>query len=102
MFMMQTKKDIKPGSVQWEAICQQCGRCCYEKLDYHGKIIYTNQPCVHLDTTINRCRIYADRSALNPECAQLTPELIAAGILPADCPYVAGLVDYKAPELVED
>ena len=72
----------------WEGICERCGRCCYEKYDYRGKIYYTDTPCQYLDTTTNLCRIYRQRSKLHPECAQLTPELVKAGILPSDCPYV--------------
>jgi len=97
--MENEKKYPEAGSPEWEAICRRCGRCCYEKLDYRGEIYYTETPCQHLDTTSNCCRIYAERSELHPECAHLTPELAAAGILPADCPYVAGIKNYRAPKL---
>lgn len=97
--MTKIKKDLMPGSAEWEEVCKRCGRCCYEKLDYQGRIYYTDVPCLHLDVELNQCRIYGQRSELHPECAQLTPELVAAGILPADCPYVAGIEDYPAPEI---
>ena len=97
--MTQRKNDPQPGSAEWEEICQQCARCCYEKLDYRGRIFYTNKPCPHLDIGKNRCRIYAQRSERHPECVHLTPDLVAAGFLPADCPYVTGIRDYQAPEL---
>ncbi len=95
---MKNIQDLIPGSQQWEAICQQCGRCCYEKLDYRGKILYTETPCQYLDRDDNSCRIYQQRDQLHPECARLTPDLLVAGILPGDCPYVADLPDYPAPE----
>ena len=43
--------------------------------------------------------IYPRRSQVHPDCARLTPELVAAGILPADCPYVKDIEDYPAPIL---
>lgn len=96
--MIQRKKDAQPGTAEWEDICRCCGRCCYEKLDYRGRIFYTNKPCPHLDVFTNRCRIYENRSQLHPECVRLTPELVSAGFLPEDCPYVAGVANYPAPE----
>lgn len=100
--MTHEKEDLKPATAEWEAICQRCGRCCYEKLDYRGRIFYTNKPCPHLDTEKNRCRIYNQRSVIHPDCVQLTPELVAAGFLPADCPYVAGITDYQAPKMADE
>ena len=97
--MTQHTTDQKPGTAEWEAICQGCARCCYEKLDYRGQIFYTNKPCSHLNTENNRCRIYGQRSELHPDCVRLTPELVAAGFLPADCPYVEGIVGYRSPEM---
>ncbi len=79
---------VESGSAEWEQLCENCGRCCYEKYEYRGKIFYTDVPCQYLDSKTNRCRIYSNRATIHPECAQLTPELIVAGILPSDCPYV--------------
>lgn len=87
-----------PGSSEWENICQRCGRCCYEKIDYRDKIFYTRTPCPHLELSDNSCRIYFERDHLHPDCVRLTPELVEAGFLPADCPHVADLPDYQAPE----
>ncbi len=99
--MSAEKKDPKPGTGEWEDLCRRCARCCYEKLDYRGRIYYTNKACPHLDTVTNNCRVYVERAERHPECARLTPELVAAGFLPADCPYVAGLENYSAPEIDE-
>lgn len=81
------------SAAAWEDICQRCGRCCYEKLEYQGKVVYTATPCPHLDIETRLCRIYSERLSLYPDCTQLTPELVRAGILPADCPYVASYAD---------
>jgi uncharacterized cysteine cluster protein YcgN (CxxCxxCC family) len=90
-------KNIEPGSQQWEDICERCGRCCYEKYDYRGQIFYTKTPCRFLDIESKSCTIYSERSTLQPECMRLTPEVIKAGILPADCPYVRDLEGYIPP-----
>lgn len=102
MGMVKSDKKLNPGSAEWEAVCQRCARCCYEKLDYRGRIFYTQTPCPHLDVELRQCRIYTQRSELHPECVQLSPELVAAGFLPADCPYVSGIEDYPAPEIDAD
>jgi len=78
----------KKSEIAWDDICDRCGRCCYEKYEYRGKIFYTDTPCQYLDTTTNLCKIYSQRAVIYPECARLTPELVEAGILPDDCPYV--------------
>lgn len=72
---------------EWEAVCDRCGRCCYEKYEYRGRIFYSKVPCRYLDLENKSCKVYAQRSKHQPECAQLTPELVRAGILPDDCPY---------------
>jgi uncharacterized cysteine cluster protein YcgN (CxxCxxCC family) len=86
---MNVNNDEVPfNSQEWEAICEHCGRCCYEKYEYRGKIFYSDTPCEYLDPETNLCRIYHQRSELNPDCARLTPGLVQTGILPNDCPYV--------------
>ncbi|MCK4623504.1 MAG: hypothetical protein KAT62_14990 [Desulfuromonadales bacterium] len=95
--MSQWKSLPEPDTADWEKLCERCGRCCYEKFDYRGRIFYTNTPCPHLDVTSNNCRIYHQRERLHPECARLTPDLVKAGILPADCPYVKNIENYSAP-----
>lgn len=90
---MSQKNNENESSAAWEEICDRCGRCCYEKYDYRGKIFYTKKPCQYLDLETNECKVYFERSKYQPECAHLTPELVNAGILPDDCPYVARQTD---------
>lgn len=97
--MCQDDEVIPVDLKSWEHICEHCGRCCYEKYDYRGKIFYTDRPCKYLDTETNLCKIYDQRSELHPDCARLTPELVQAGILPEDCPYVESLDKYLVPKL---
>ncbi|OEU62213.1 MAG: hypothetical protein BA870_04110 [Desulfuromonadales bacterium C00003094] len=81
----------------WESKCRCCARCCYEKIEFEGDIYYTDIPCEMLDLESRRCTVYAERNKRRPGCVCLTPELAAGGFLPADCPYVADIDNYRAP-----
>ena len=61
----------------WEALCDRCGLCCFEKIeDEKGTIFFTRTPCRYLDVISRECRIYERRFAINPACVKLTPELV--------------------------
>jgi uncharacterized cysteine cluster protein YcgN (CxxCxxCC family) len=61
----------------WEALCERCGLCCFEKIeDDSGTIFFTRTPCRYLDVVSRECRIYERRFAINPECVKLTPKLV--------------------------
>ena len=90
------------NSVEWEARCHRCGRCCYEKIEYEGRVYYTDKPCDKLDLTTTLCTVYNDRLKSKPECMPLNAETLQRGILPADCPYVVGFCDYNAPQLWDE
>ncbi|MFO7578302.1 MAG: YkgJ family cysteine cluster protein [Pelovirga sp.] len=77
------------STARWEAVCRRCGRCCHEKIIYHGTVHYTRTPCRYLDQQTSNCRVYRERETLQPECVRLTPEIVRAGMLPPDCPYLA-------------
>jgi uncharacterized protein len=47
-------------------------------------------------------RVYDNRQEAKPGCLALTPRIVNMGILPADCPYVQGIKDYRPPHLWED
>jgi len=74
----------------WEEICDRCGKCCYEKVDLGaGHVVYTDEPCSHLDTTTNLCKVYDRRHELVPDCISLTEKLVRSlHWLPPDCAYV--------------
>ena len=86
----------------WEAKCRRCGRCCFEKIEFEGTVYYTDVPCEHLDPETRLCRVYARRHAVRPDCAPLSPRLLRRGLLPGDCPYVAGIAGYVGPQLWEE
>ncbi len=61
----------------WEALCERCGLCCFEKIeDESGTIFFTRTPCRYLDVVTRECVIYERRFDINPECVKLTPELV--------------------------
>lgn len=95
------KKLIEMTEQQWEALCRRCGRCCYEKIDFEGRIYYTELPCEFLAPG-NSCRVYAERDFKRPGCVRLNTENIGKGFLPGDCPYVADVENYLAPSLTDD
>jgi len=95
-------EDLQNDSEKWESICCRCGRCCYEKVDFEGRIYYTELPCEFLDTETNLCRVYTERDVKRPGCVRLTDEILPKGIMPADCPYVSDIDNYPAPTLLDD
>jgi len=81
-----------------EAKCRRCGRCCYKKVLYNGKMFYTPFPCQHLDEKTRLCTVYEHRYRLNPDCLPVE-EGLKLGVFPADCPYARTVPNYKAPVL---
>lgn len=77
-------------SVQWESLCDGCGRCCLNKLEDWdtGEIAFTNVACKLLDCDSCRCTDYENRQAEVPECIQLTPQTVQEITwLPPSCAY---------------
>jgi uncharacterized cysteine cluster protein YcgN (CxxCxxCC family) len=97
---MNKANDVE--SQEWESICRRCARCCYEKIDFEGRIYYTELPCEFLDLATNTCKVYTERDKKRPGCVRLTKETVKKGFLPADCPYVSDIENYQAPMLPDD
>ncbi len=104
---------MTPG--QWESLCDGCGRCCLVKLEDEdtGAIHATDVACRLFDAGTCRCRDYANRTTVVPDCVGLTPEavrtlkwlpptcayrLVAAG---KDLPHWHPLVSGRAESVVE-
>ncbi|WP_305041780.1 hypothetical protein [Geoalkalibacter sp.] len=87
---------------EWEARCRRCGRCCFEKIDFEGRIFYTDRPCEKLDLATRLCTVYVQRQTARPGCTLLDERIIGLGVLPADCPYVADIADYEPPILWDE
>ena len=75
---------------EWESLCDSCGMCCVNKLEYEGtgELAQTDTSCKLLDPATARCKDYKNRKKIVPECIQLTPKVVAKmNWLPRTCAY---------------
>jgi uncharacterized cysteine cluster protein YcgN (CxxCxxCC family) len=75
---------------EWESLCDGCGRCCLNKIEYEdtGEIVWTDVACRLLDDATCRCRDYGHRHALVPDCLALTADNVPRiKWLPPTCGY---------------
>jgi hypothetical protein len=75
---------------QWESLCDGCGRCCLNKLRDADtdEIMFTSLACKQLDLRSCRCKDYANRKAIVPDCVQLSSRNIRRiDWLPETCGY---------------
>ncbi|BBB23167.1 conserved hypothetical protein [Abyssogena phaseoliformis symbiont OG214] len=56
--------------VQWESLCDNCGRCCLHKLEDEdtGDIYFTDVVCHYIDEQSCQCPHYEARQQLVPDC----------------------------------
>src|SRR4029450_12455865 len=81
---------------EWESLCDGCGMCCVNKLEYEGtgELAQTDTCCKLLDPKTARCRDYKNRKKIVPDCIQLTHKVVAKmAWLPKTCGY--RLVHFK-------
>jgi len=86
----EKKTLIEMSSEEWEALCDGCGQCCRVKLEDEdtGRIHTTSVVCRLLDTDTCRCRDYANRQTLVPDCVQLDAKNVGEiSWLPTTCAY---------------
>ncbi len=75
---------------EWEALCDNCGRCCLLKLqdEDSDQVDYTDVACRLLDLGTCRCSDYANRRRRVPDCVKLTPgNLESLTWMPSTCAY---------------
>ena len=76
---------------EWEALCDGCGKCCLNKIEYEdtGELAFTRVACRLLDGESCQCSSYANRHDFVPDCVVLTPRKLKqiAWWLPATCAY---------------
>ena len=76
---------------EWEALCDGCGKCCLNKLEFEdtGEVAFTRLACQLLDGETCRCKNYENRRDFVPDCVQVTPERFPNIVywLPRTCAY---------------
>ncbi|MDO7659820.1 MAG: YcgN family cysteine cluster protein [Paracoccaceae bacterium] len=76
---------------EWEALCDGCGKCCLNKLEFEdtGEVAFTRLACQLLDGETCRCKNYDNRRDFVPDCVQVTPERLPNIVywLPRTCAY---------------
>lgn len=76
---------------EWEALCDGCGKCCLNKLEYEdtGEIQLTRVACRLLDDETCRCVHYDNRHQFVPDCIVLRPENLDSHAywMPRTCAY---------------
>jgi hypothetical protein len=81
----------KMSGAEWEALCDGCGKCCLNKIEYedNGEVEFTRVACRLLDGDTCRCSNYEVRHRFVPECVSLTPKKLEkiAYWLPQTCAY---------------
>ena len=84
-------KTLEAMSLQeWESLCDGCGRCCLNKLEYEdtGEIVWTDIRWKLLDGQSCRCTNYPNRKDFVPDCIRLTVEEVETLTwLPPTCGY---------------
>ena len=81
----------KMTAPEWEALCDGCGKCCLNKIEYEatGEVDYTRIACRLLDGESCRCMQYPIRHQFVPDCVRLTPKTLPkiAYWMPRTCAY---------------
>lgn len=94
----ETKSLQEMTNQEWESLCDGCGKCCLHKLRDAdtGELYQTRVSCYMLDPHSGRCRDYANRQKLVPDCIALQVEhLYLYDWLPETCAY--RLIDEGKP-----
>lgn len=90
MNFWETKTLAEMTTEEWESLCDNCGKCCLNKLEDEdsGEIYYTSVVCdlINLDTCL--CNHYSERCTLVPECLDLKQHDFSEYTwLPSTCAY---------------
>ena len=86
----KTKSLEKLSPEEWEALCDDCGRCCLLKIEDEdsGDLFYTNVVCEFHDSERCRCSAYQQRTQRVTDCIKVTPALARdKKWLPDTCAY---------------
>lgn len=75
---------------EWESLCDGCGKCCLNKLEWidTGEVEYTDVACRLLDLETCHCQNYGERTKRVPDCLVLSPRVVGTlSWLPSTCAY---------------
>jgi uncharacterized cysteine cluster protein YcgN (CxxCxxCC family) len=75
---------------QWESLCDGCGRCCLNKIEYvdTGEVFFTKVACKLLNVETCRCSNYPARKEHVPDCIVMTPATLGSiDFMPPTCAY---------------
>ena len=79
------------NSIEWEALCDGCGKCCLIKLEdeKESKVLYTNIACRLFDDNTCKCGNYNNRKKLVSDCLIITKDSLkhAFNWMPDTCAY---------------
>ncbi len=78
-------------AARWEAICDRCGLCCYdrERSFLKGLVILWRRPCPYLQVSTGFCSVYDRRFSVCKECRKVTIfHALFDGYMPKSCAYV--------------
>ncbi|MDX8129192.1 YcgN family cysteine cluster protein [Methylomonas sp. OY6] len=90
MNFWETKTLAQMSTEEWESLCDNCGKCCLNKLEDEdtGEIAFTSVACDLIDLETCRCTRYSERCTLVPECIDLKQHDFAEyNWLPSTCAY---------------
>lgn len=91
-FFWQSKTLSEMTEMEWEALCDGCGKCCYRKyIQGRGKrerLYYTAIACNLLNIETGKCGDYPNRFKIESDCTKLTKKNLADfSWLPKTCAY---------------
>jgi hypothetical protein len=77
--------------IEWEALCDGCGKCCLIKLEdeTESKVVYTTIACRLFDDTNCKCGNYNIRKKLVSDCVIITNDSLrnSSSWMPSTCAY---------------
>ena len=86
----ETKNLIDMNEIEWESLCDKCGKCCVIKLEDFDtqEVHYTNVSCKLLCEKSASCKDYKNRKSIVSDCIILSPDnLHDLKWMPETCAY---------------
>ncbi len=77
-------------TAEWESLCDNCGKCCLNKLEDEdtSEVVFTSVVCNLMDLKTCKCTRYSERRTLVSDCLDLKSEqFIQYHWLPSTCAY---------------